>query len=236
MADIFPTSVHLPIDINVVNAALVHEPIVDNTQPTVQNLKDIVDNGVSLAEFLDDETHIFSEPKNIIDIPQLTATGAKLRDVKILSGAETVTIPVQSFNYLLYALMHGLDPATAIVNNQNAKWDEDGYAALDGSPVLTFDRVVTILNRVESIDTIRFALLAQVQPSDPTLGDKFILCPKLAINVEEIQQSISQSRFQSSINFRSLVLTDAETTRWQNMAPFVRKSIGMYSFHADVVV
>lgn len=236
MADIFPTSVHLPIDINIVNAAKVHEEILDNTQPSVQNLKDIIDQGVSLAEFLDDETHIFSEPKNIIDIPQLTATGAKLRDVKILSGAETVTIPIQSFNYLLYALMQGLDPQTAILNAENAKWDADGYSAVDGTPDATFDRVVTILNRQESIDTLRFALLAQVQPADPTLGDKFILCPKLAINMEQIQQSISQSRFQQSIEFRSLVLTDAETTRWQNMVPFVKKSIGMYSFHADVVV
>lgn len=237
MADVNATSVHLPIEVWIANAALVHEDFqVDGgsgvTHPRIQNLSDFADHGVALGEYLDDETHMFDEPKQQIDVPVLTAVGSKLRDVKQLSGAETVQIPINAFSYTLYAIMQGLDPLTSIVNDENVKFDEAGYTAAD-TPSDSWDKVATMLDRMETIDTIRFALLAQVQPADPTLGDKYILCPKLTINMENIQQMVQTDYYKQTISLRAVILTAAELTRWQNIMPAIKKTIGMYSFHLD---
>jgi len=238
--DISASSIHLPIEIWIANAELVHEDFLieggEVTQPRIQNLKDIEDNGHALGEYLDDETHMFSEPKEMVEVPQLTAVGPKIRDIKMLSGAEEVQIPIDAFNYVIYALMQGLDPDTAIVNDANVRFDNAGYTDDGGgteTPNATYDKIATLLDRQESINTIRFTLLAHIQPADPTLGDKYILCTKLAINMEQIQQMLQKEYYKQTISLKSVVLTDAELTRWQNILPAVKKTIGMYSFHMD---
>lgn len=237
--DISPSSLHLPIEIWIANAELVHEDFLIEagqvTRPRIQNLKDIETQGHALGEYLDDETHVFSEPKEMVEIPQLTAVGPKLRDVKMLQGAEEVQIPIDAFNYVLYAIMQGLDPDTAIINDADVRYDNEGYTDDNDSPVVnaTYDKIATLLDRQESINTIRFTLLAHIQPADPSLGDKYILCTKLAINMEQIQQMLQKKYYKQTIALKSVVLTDAELTRWQNILPVVKKTIGMYSFHMD---
>lgn len=240
MSDIEASSVHLPINIWLANAALVHEDFVIDggvvTKPTIQNLKDIQDNGTSLGDFLDDETHMFNEPRERIEVPVLTAVGPKLRDVKVLNGPEEVEIPIDAFTYALYAIMQGMDPDTAITNSQDIRFDNVGWEDDGGGNAVTnatYDKVATLLSRVESIDTIRFTLLAHMQPADPDLGDKYILCPKLTINMEQVQQMIQKSYYKQTIMFKSLILSDAELTRWQNILPIAKKTIGLYSFHID---
>lgn len=234
--DITPTSVHLPIEIWIANAELVHEDFETDegtvVKPRIQNLKDIQDEGTALGEFLDDQTHMFDEPKELIDIPVLSSVGPKLRDVKMLSGAETVQLPLNAFTYAIYAIMHGFDPKTDILNDADVRFDNEGYTDPD-VPNATFDKVASMLDRQETIETVRFALLAQVQPADPTLGDKYILCTKLTVNMEQVQQMIQKDYYQQTVNLRSIILTDAELTRWQNIVPNIKKSIGMYSFHLD---
>lgn len=240
MSDIQATSVHLPIEVWIANAALVHEDFQDDgggtvTHPRIQNLSDFADHGHALGDFLDDETHMFSEPKQQIDVPVLTSIGPKLRDVKQLSGAEEVQIPINAFNYTLYAIMQGLDPDSAIVNDGDVKFDQVGYTGTN-TPDATYDKVATLLDRSETIDTIRFCLLAQVQPADATLGDKYILAPKLTINMETIEQAVQSDYYQQTIALRAIKLTDAELTRWQNIMPAIKKTIGLYSFHIDDAV
>lgn len=234
--DITPTSVHLPIEIWIANAELVHEAFEtdggDVVKPRIQNLKDIQDNGTALGEFLDDQTHMFQEPKDGVDIPVLSAVGPKLRDVKMLSGAEEVMLPINAFTYAIYAIMQGLDPATSIVNDADVRFDNAGYTDPD-VPNPTYDKIATMLDRQESIETVRFCLLAQVQPADPSLGDKFILCTKLSVDMEQVQQMIQKQYYQQTIALKSVILTDAELTRWQNIVPAIKKSIGLYSFHMD---
>lgn len=235
MADITASSVHLPIAVHIANAALVHEDFQVNgsvTHPRIQNLQDITEHGVDLSDYLDDETHMFDEPKTQIDVPVLTAMGPKLRDVKQLSGAETVEIPIDAFTYAIYSIMQGLDPDTAIKNDGTVKYSDEGYTDAD-TPSGTFDKVATFLDRQESIDTVRFCLLAQIQPADPGLGDKFILCPKLTVNMENIQQMMQSDYYKQTISMRAVIMTDAELTRWQNIFPSIKKTIGMYSFHLD---
>lgn len=219
MADITASSVHLPIEIWLANASGVHADV-----PTIENLADIMEAGYELSPYLDDESHVFAEPKTQVPIPVLTAIGPKVRDVKMLSGAETVELPINAFNYALYAILNGLDPATAIIN--------DAPISLNAN----LDAVATLLNRVESIDTIRFCLLAQVQPSDPELGDKYILCPKLVINMETITQMLQSQYYKQTISLQSVVLTADELENWQTIFPSIKKTIGMYSFHVDIPV
>lgn len=237
--DISASSIHLPIEIWLANAELVHEDFLIEggavTRPRIQNLKQIQENGHALGEYLDDETHMFSEPKNMVEVPQLTAVGPKIRDIKMLQGAEEVQIPIDAFNYILYAIMQGLDPDTAIVNDANVRYDNAGYEDDNDEAVVNavYDKIATLLDRQETINTIRFTLLAHIQPADPTLGDKYILCTKLAINMEQVQQMLQKEYYKQTISLKSVVLTDAELTRWQNIIPVIKKTIGMYSFHMD---
>lgn len=238
MSDIKPTGLHLPINIWLVNAEyLFEEFLVEGNEvirPRVQNLKAVTEQGYALGDFLDDETHLFNEPKELVEIPVLTPVGSKIREVKTLSGAEEVQIPVDAFTYGLYAIMHGLDPVNDILNDADVRWDNDGYTDDDGAvPNPDFDRVATILNRLETINQLNFTLLAQVQPPDPNLGDKFIFCPKLSVSMEEVQQTLTKEYYQQTIMFRSVYMTDEELERVQNIIPQAKKSIGLYSFHVN---
>lgn len=238
MGDILATSVHLPINIWLANAELVHEAFQADggivTRPRIKNINDIKDHGFSLANYLDDETHMFNEPKTAVEVPVLTAVGPKLRDVKMLSGAEEINIPINAFSYALYALMQGLDPDVSISDTANIRLNNEGYADPGNVPNAVYDAIATFVDKQESIDTIRFTLLAHLQPSDPAQGDKYILATKLSIGMEAVQQMVNKEYYKQTIALKSVILTDTELTRWQNIFPSVKKTIGMYSFHVDV--
>lgn len=236
--DILATSVHLPINIWLANAELVHEAFETDggsvVKPRIQNIKDIETHGFSLANYLDDETHLFNEPKTAVEVPVLTAVGPKLRDVKMLSGAEEINIPINAFSYALYAIMQGLDPDVSISDSASIRLDNAGYEDPGNVPNEVFDAIATFVDKQESIDTIRFTLLAHLQPSDPTQGDKYILATKLSISMEAVQQMVNKEYYKQTIALKAVILTDNEVARWQNIFPSVKKTIGMYSFHVDV--
>jgi len=243
MSDVNIADIFLPINLWIANAELVHEDFQSDgaggfDRPRIQNLKDIQTEGVSLQDYFDDETMEFNEMRSLVEVPVLTAIGPQTRTVASLQGATEINIPISAFTYTAEALMQGLDPNNDINNAADVRYDNQGYTDNAGTPDpnATFDKVATILDRVESIDTINYTLLAQVSPADPTLGDKYVLAPKLTVNKEEISHAIQSDYYKETIALKSNVLTDAELTRWQNILPSIKKSIGFYTFHLTTPV
>lgn len=220
MPDINPnSSLHLPIDIWIINA----DEIVGDT-PTVETIEDIMTNGYSLARMLDDETQVFSETKSPVEVPNLTALGPQLKDVKILRGPAEIQLPLSCWNYTTYAMMQGLDPDTALQDNIDVKFADP----------MTPDAVATMLNQQETLDTVRFAVLAHVQPPDAVAGDRYILCPKIVADMESVNLDLMSDYYQQTMSFKSVSLNAAELTPWQAILPVIRASIPMYIFNLEV--
>lgn len=215
MPDINPnTSLHLPISVWLVNAA----EVVGDT-PTITNLSGIMDNGYNVARMLDTETQIFRETKQSVEVPNLTALGPQLKDVKVLRGPAEVQLPMSCWNYTVYAMMQGLDPDIVL--------DDNVTVALDAPA----DSIATMLNQQETLDTVRFALLAHVQPPDPVAGDRYILLPKLVADMENVEHNLSADYYQQTMSLKSASLNEDEVALWQVILPVVRASVPMYIFN-----
>lgn len=217
MADISPnSSLHLPIDIWIVSADKI-----TGDNPTVESLTDIMEEGYSLGLMLDDETQVFSEPKNVVEVPNLTALGPQLKDVKIMRGNAEINLPLSCWNYVTYAIMQGLDPDEVLVNDIAIR-----FASNTAS-----DATATMLNQQETLETHRFTLLAHVQPPDAEFGDRYILFPKIVANMESVNHDLQSSYYQQTMSFSSISLMKDEVEAWQEIIPVIRSSVPMYIFN-----
>lgn len=232
--DINPTAVHLPKNIWLFPLSYITEDFQEDggevTHPRIQNLDDMKSEGFGFDDFIDEDTIEFNETKELVRRRILTATGGQTKDTFMLSGAVEISIPLNAFNYQLYAIMQGYDPNSAVINNGTIKISEDAYSDDQGTLNPTFDGDVTMIDRVESIITEKFGLLAEVIPEDASLGTKYLLATKVSASKEEIMKMIQKEPFAETVNLESNVLDDDELTRWQNIFPKVKKSIPFYEF------
>jgi len=231
--DIDPTGIHLPKNIWLFPISYITEDFGANA-PKIQNLDDMKSEGFGFADFIDEDTIEFKESKEIVKRRNLTPTGGQTSETFMLSGGLEIKIPINAFNYQLYAIMQGMNPDTAVINDADIRLSEQGYTDDQGTVNPTFDGQATMVDRVETIVTEKFGILAEVIPEDASLGTKYILGTKVSASKQEIMKAIQKDSYSESADLESNVLTDAELTRYQNIFPKVKKSIPFYEFSVKI--